>query len=186
LGQLKKEIQANQLFWQKVNNDGPLQARFEKDGREYFRKKAEEKEKRKDLSKQMSLPKKQYKGCVATRLQPTDYEYCNDNYDDQNAHYERYGSIIPQDALRQKEYYKAMARNDVPAQNTLRLNPDVTIRELPRGIRLIMKENPEEFSDYLREIKAEREYLKAIQRNVNKNTKDVRAEKYEEIIRGIK
>lgn len=48
-----------------------------------------------------------------------------------------------------------------------------------------MKENPDHFDDYLKEIKAEREYLKAIQRNVRK-TKDNRSTKYEELLDQLK
>jgi len=37
---------------------------------------------------------RQYKGCIATRLEPKDYEFCNSHYDEQ-AHYEKYSALVP-------------------------------------------------------------------------------------------
>eukprot|EP01124_Arcella_intermedia_P006747 TRINITY_DN1405_c0_g1_i7.p1 TRINITY_DN1405_c0_g1~~TRINITY_DN1405_c0_g1_i7.p1 ORF type:complete len:105 (+),score=18.19 TRINITY_DN1405_c0_g1_i7:352-666(+) len=51
-----------------------------------------------------------------------------------------------------------------------------TIRDLPRGIRVYMNDHPQDFDNYLKEIKAEQKYLKMIKNNVlNTEIKDRKA-----------
>jgi hypothetical protein len=143
-----------------------------------------EKEKRQKAMEAMSIPRRQYKGCLATKIKPEDYEACLINYDDPEAHYEKYSSIVPYNALKQKEYNKAVAKGDAERAKLPALEPEATIRDLPLGIRRYMKKNPEDFNNYLDEIKAEAKYLKTIKNNVSQKPRDQRRQLYEQLIKG--
>jgi len=62
------------------------------------------------------------------------------------------------------------------------LSPDTTIRDLPIGIRRYMKANPQQYESYLKEIRAEAKYLRAIKENVSNRPHDKRREAYEELV----
>ena len=132
-----------------------------------LQKKKKSPEKNHDRNKVLSLPKKQYKGCLSTKLKVKDYEECLGQYDDPDQHYEKYSTMIPNNAIRNREYHKAVVLNDHARAGILKLPDNITIRDLPAGIRLYMKSHPEQYRDYMKELKAEREYLKAIERNVH-------------------
>ena len=75
--------------------------------------------------------------------------------------------MIPNNAIRNREYHKAVVLNDHARAGLLKLPDNITIRDLPAGIRLYMNSHPEQYRDYMKELKTEREYLKAIERNVH-------------------
>jgi hypothetical protein len=54
------------------------------------------------VRKVMTQPTQRYKGCLASRLQPADYEHCLDNYDDEQ--FQNIG-LVPT-ALKQQVYDK--------------------------------------------------------------------------------
>jgi len=76
-------------------------------------------------------------------------------------------NIVPSSYIRQKELHKAMEKNDAELVEALKWSGDMpAIRDLPKGIRLFMNQYPQQFDNYLREIKAEQKYLQAIKNNV--------------------
>jgi hypothetical protein len=95
--------------------------------------------------------------------------------------------MVPTQSIRQNEYNKARNRGDEKSQKVLQLNSEMTIRDLPRGIRLYMNDNPEKFDAYLEEIKAEQKYLKSIRNSVNRSTPlGQRQSKYEQMYNSVK
>ena len=103
-----------------------VQAQQKKMSPEGLQKKADLKK----LNATMSAPKKQYKGCLATKIKPEDYESCLIDYDNPQQHYEKYSSLVPYNAIRQN---KAVSRQDQAAAKILALSPETTIRDLPLG-----------------------------------------------------
>lgn len=127
------------------------------------------KERRKDLS----LPTKQYKGCLATKIKPSDYYYCANHYADANKKYETYNSLVPNNWIREKELIKAKNRNDAAKEAALAWGKRVpTLRELPNGIRKYIEAYPDEFETHLQQIELEKQYLEAIREGVRKQDYD--------------
>ncbi len=187
LKQIKQYLVENEVFVKIVLKNEKLNKRYEIEGEGFALKKENSKKEKKEVNELMKLPKKQYRGCVATRLTPEDYEFCNRDYDNPVKHYERYSSIVPTSSIRQNEYVKAYNRGDEKAQKALYLDPEITIRDLPKGIRMYMNENPEKFDAYLQEIKAEQKYLKSIRNSVANNIPlRERQAKYEQMYNSIK
>jgi len=130
---MKNYIKADRQYRSQVLQSESLKERYA----EAQRKKAtpegkKAKEDRDKLKQALSIPKRQFRGCVATKLKPDDYE--------------------------------------------------TTIRDLPLGIRRFMKANPQQYESYLKEIRAEAKYLRAIKENVSNRPHDKRREAYEELV----
>lgn len=187
LKQIKKFLVENEAFLKLVLKNDKLTKRYDMEGEGYTLKKENAKKQRKEVNSLLKLPKKQYKGCLASRLDPEDYEFCNNDYDNPVKHYERYSALIPTSSVRQNEYLKAYNRGDEKAQKALYLDPELTIRDLPKGIRSYMNDNPDKFDAYLQEIKAEQKYLKSIRNSVTSNIPlRERQAKYEQMYNSIK
>jgi len=114
--------------------------------------------------------KKKYLGCLATRIHPEVYEDCLEDYNDPDEHYEQYG-IIPS-AIRKQQMDYELSSNHPQRAAVLKLPDNAKISYLPKGIRKFIDAHPDDFQDYLREIKAEGKYLDAIKKAM-KNEKDV-------------
>jgi hypothetical protein len=184
---IKKYISNNEVFLKIVVTNANLNNRFRAEGQAFALKKAQSKANKKEVNTLMKLPKKQYRGCIATRLDAEDYEFCNQDYANPEKHYERYSAMVPTQSIRQAEYNKARNRGDEKSQKVLQLDSEMTIRDLPRGIRLYMNDNPEKFDAYLQEIKAEQRYLKSIKNSVNSSTPlGQRQAKYEQMYNSVK
>jgi hypothetical protein len=184
---IKKYLSNNEVFLKIVVTNAKLINRYRTEGEAFALKKAQSKANKKEANALMKLPKKQYRGCLATRLDTEDYEFCNQDYDNPEKHYERYSAMVPTQSIRQNEYNKAYNRGDEKSQKVLQLDPELTIRDLPRGIRLYMNDHPEKFDAYLEEIKAEQKYLKSIRNSVNRSTPlGKRQAKYEQMYNQVK
>ena len=147
LSEIKKYLKENQQFLKPLlTNQEFLQKYAAAVEKRNSPEGLQTKEKNKKSIEAMALPRKQYKGCLATKLKPEDYEYCLSNYDDSEADYEKYSSLVPYNAVKQKEYNKAILRKDYETAKYLVLEPDATIRDLPLGIRRYIKRIPRIFT----------------------------------------
>jgi hypothetical protein len=115
----------------------------------------------------MAEPRRGFLGCVATKITPAEYKECTEEYD--NPEYQNL-SLVPSGALKQSVYEKTGSPVLAPRPNT-------HISNLPRGLRSYIRQHPEEYSDYLEELKAQTEYMRNVGRNVSK-------EEREEALRG--
>ena len=104
----------------------------------------------------MAGPRKGFQACVATKLNPKDFEECVRDFDN-----EKYKGIelIPHDALKLSVYDKT--KNPALAAITTRSG----ISSLPRGLKNWIKQHPADYSDYLEERQSELEFLRALRRS---------------------
>ena len=112
-------------------------------------------------SKIMKPVRKKYVGCLAAHTSPEIYEECLEEYNDLIENYEKY-SLIPYNALRQKQYENELELGNTQRAGVLKLSENARISYLPKGIRQYIDSHPEKFASYLREVKAESDYLHAI------------------------
>src|SRR3989338_493754 len=98
-----------------------------------------------------------YQGCIATRVEPRDIEYCTENYD--NPEYQKI-SLFPCEKLKSKVYERTQNMALAP-------RPKQHISDLPRGLRAYIYKHPEQYRQYIEEKKAEIRYLKAVKRNTS-------------------
>jgi hypothetical protein len=114
----------------------------------------------------MAPARKGFAGCIATRLEPADFEHCALNYD--STEYDHI-DLIPEGALRSAVALKT---------NNLALAPPssaASINYLPRGIRAYIRHHPEKYRHYMKERKREMKYLKAMRRGMEMGTEDIEA-----------
>lgn len=108
----------------------------------------------------MAAPKKGFLGCVATKLDPEDFKTCA-----RNCHKPEYQNIeiVPHKGLKQSVYERT-------ANAALAPNPrgNSHISYLPKGLQQYIIERPAEYKDYLKERKAELEFLKTVKKNVQR------------------
>jgi hypothetical protein len=123
--------------------------------------------KSRQVRQEMAEPRRGFLGCVATKITPAEYKECTEEYD--NPEYQNL-SLVPSGALKQSVYEKTGSAVLAPRPNT-------HISNLPRGLRSYIRQHPEEYSDYLEELKAPTEYMRNVGRNVSK-------EEREEALRG--
>jgi hypothetical protein len=93
----------------------------------------------------MTQPTQRYKGCLASRLQPADYEHCLDNYDDEQ--FQNIG-LVPT-ALKQRVYDKGDIATRGILQETLTRRTN-TISDIPLGYRQFISKNPDTVQRLLR------------------------------------
>jgi hypothetical protein len=91
------------------------------------------------------VPTQRYKGCLASRLQPADYEHCLDNYDDEQ--FQNIG-LVPT-ALKQRVYDKGEIATQGILQETLTRKTNTII-----GIPSVHLEEPGQVQRLLRAEKA--------------------------------
>lgn len=117
----------------------------------------ETKAKRAQVRKLMAEPRRGFIGCVATKLEPTDFKDCVDNYD--RDEYQAI-SLVPSAALKDSAYHKTGESLLAP-----RPNQRQHISYLPTGLRAYMLSHPDQYESYITERKAELKLLKAVRRN---------------------
>jgi hypothetical protein len=83
----------------------------------------------------MTQPTQRYKGCLASRLQPADYEHCLDNYDDEQF---QHVGLVPT-ALKQRVYDKGDSATRGILKETLTRKTH-TISDTPSGYRQFIVE----------------------------------------------
>ncbi|HEY9754600.1 MAG TPA: hypothetical protein V6C97_05550, partial [Oculatellaceae cyanobacterium] len=104
----------------------------------------------------MSQPVRQMKGCLATRLKPSDYEYCLQNFD-QDIDYEKM-KIVPGNALKQSVFEKYPDSRNV----LQKYDPDkMEVGVLPAGIQRYIKQHPREFISQMDLTAAQLEHMAA-------------------------
>jgi hypothetical protein len=125
--------------------------------------------------KVMTEPRRRYQGCLATRLKPTDYEHCLDNFDS-----DEYDGIklIPS-SLTQRVYDNGnnATRNVLEQKITGKTN---TFSDLPNGLRSYISKNPDEFKDYYEQRRHEVGLLRAVLRNLSNDDKQKLQNHYRE------
>jgi hypothetical protein len=114
----------------------------------------------------MTQPTQRYKGCLASRLQPADYEHCLDNYDDEQ--FQNIG-LVPT-ALKQRVYDKGDIATRGILQETLTRKTN-TISDIPSGYRQFISKNPDKFKDYFEQKRHELGLLKSVLRNLSSDDK---------------
>jgi hypothetical protein len=127
------------------------------------------------VRKAMAEPRRRYQGCLATRLQPKDYEHCLDNYDS-----EEFDSVqlVPA-GLKQRVH----DRGSVITKGILA--PSLTRRgaptsDLPAGYRQYISNHPDQFKDYYEQRRHEVGLMKAVLRNLSSDDKRHLQEYYQE------
>ena len=120
------------------------------------------------VRKGMALPTRQFKGCLASKISPPDYQYCLENYDE-NPLYEKM-KLVPA-SLKTQVYDKTADRalRDALEPSVQKINP---LSYLPTGYRKFIDQNPEEFAEYLGDLKAQRRITRAVLRSMNKRQLD--------------
>ena len=94
-----------------------------------------------------------------------------DEYNNPTENYEKI-SIVPYNALRQKQYENELELGNSQRAGVLKLSEKSKISYLPKGLRQYIDANPQKFDNYLREVKAEGEYLDAVKQAM-RNEKDL-------------
>jgi hypothetical protein len=110
------------------------------------------------VRKGMSQPRKQYMGCLASKLKPSDYRDCLDTYNT-NPAFEK-AKLVPK-ALKSRAYEQSTDRTfqDAVAPSLQKLGP---LSYLPPGYRRLIEQNPEEFAQYYDDLKVQRQIMNAI------------------------
>lgn len=104
----------------------------------------------------MSQATRQMKGCLASRLKPTDYEFCLQNFD-QDIDYEKI-KIVPANALKQSVFEKyPESRDALKKYDPDRLEAGV----LPAGIQRYIAQHPREFVSQMDLTAAQLEHMAA-------------------------
>jgi hypothetical protein len=139
----------------------------------------------------MAQPRRRYEGCLASRLQPEDYEHCLDNYDDPK--FENL-SLVPS-SLKQRVHDRGNEQiKDLLAPSLTRKGK--TTSDLPAGYRQYISKHPDEFKNYFEQRRHELGLLKAVLRNLSNEDKrrlqeyyaehkTIEPEKFSEIIRTL-
>ena len=122
---------------------------------------------RKERSKLMRMPRRKYLGCIATRVNPDDYGYCLTEYDNPNEQYEKY-KMVPNNALREQVYSKALARGDAAASRALQLPEKAKISYLPNGLQTYYRAHPARYDAYLYELGTQKKFLEAVRTSIAK------------------
>ena len=158
---IKDRAALNDDFMQRFRHSPEGTLAFQKYMQSYERlTKPESKIKGIQVRKLMSEPRHGFMGCIATKVEPSDFKDCVRNYDK-----EEYQDIdlVPSRALKQSVYSKTDNQLLAP-------NPKVTnhISYLPRGLRAYMLANPVSYQEYIKERKAELKLLKRVKKNFHK------------------
>lgn len=114
------------------------------------------KAKRVQVRRAMAGPRRGFIGCVASKLEPSDFKDCAENYD--RPEYQSL-ALVPSAALKQSAFLKSNNPLLAPSKK------EAHISYLPKGLRAYIYAHPSEYEDYLDERKAEVEYLKSVRRN---------------------
>lgn len=96
--------------------------------------------------------KKGFLGCLATKVNPREFTYCGENFDNPEFQFD----IVP-NAVHANALYKAGLTDKIPDPRH--------ISYLPTGLRRYMAKNPLLFEDYLEERQAEVKFLQSVRRN---------------------
>ena len=126
-----------------------------------------ERERRAQVRKGLTQPRKRFKGCLATKIEKEDYQECLDNYDSEE--YQNI-SLVPS-ALVDRVYHNTQ-------DDALKQALEKTVRsrshrpsDLPSGLRYYMKTHPSEFKTYYEERRHEMGLMRAIIKSLDETEK---------------
>lgn len=117
---------------------------------------------------ELAEPRREFLGCVATKVNPRVFKECAEHYDE-DPDYKNI-ALVPSAALKRSVFNKTGSRVMAP-------KPGTHISDLPRGLRSYIRKHPVEFMDYLDEIKAQAEYLKSVGRGARLDESDEERER---------
>ena len=111
----------------------------------------------------LAEPRRGFLGCVATKLNPSDIKSCTKNYD-----LPEYKGIqlVPSSGLKQSVFEST--------HNAI-LETQGHISYLPKGLKKYILERPDEYAAYIRERRAEIEFLKAVKKNAKNEQREAAA-----------
>ena len=81
---MKQQILHNQKYnaiLQQIQQSDLFQKAYQK-YRNALQKMGESRERTSAIRKGMTIPTRQFKGCLASKISPPDYQYCLENYDE--------------------------------------------------------------------------------------------------------
>ena len=115
-------------------------------------------EKSRTVRSAMSEPRRGFLGCIATKVSPGDIKSCAQNYFEPE-----YQSLqlVPRSGLKQSVYEHTGNPALAPSAKS-------HISYLPTGLKRYISQNPDEYVGYIREKKAEIEYLKSVKKNAKR------------------
>jgi hypothetical protein len=118
------------------------------------------------VRKVMTQPRRRFQGCLATRLKPSDYDHCLDNYTDEQ--FDNVKLVPP--GLKQRVYDRGdVATKGILEQTLTRKgNP---MSDIPAGYRYYMSHNPDKFKEYFEQRRHEVGLMKAVMRNLSNDDK---------------
>jgi len=122
-----------------------------------------------EVRKLLKEPKKQYLGCIATKISPNDYRYCVDHYDEDP---DWAGIEIVPPALKQSVFAKTGHEHLRPKVDKRTGEPKL-LSTLPRGLMAYYFKHPDHFVEYLNELRAKVQYLTALKRKFDRIAEDM-------------
>lgn len=158
---LKSVLLRNEAFVEQFRNSANGRAAFEKYRTNYIRMtNPAAKAKRVAARKAMSEPRRGFLGCLATKVEPSDFKDCVDHYD--RPEYQDI-KLVPSNALRVSAFRKTANPALVPSPHHMG-----HVSNLPSGLRAYIKLHPADYEDYIEERKSELEFLKNVRRNARR------------------
>jgi hypothetical protein len=125
------------------------------------------KEKRFQIKSALTEPRRGMIGCLATKIEPSDFKDCAENYD--NPEYQDI-SLIPTQALRQSVFRKTGNQLLAPSAKQGHIN------QLPSGLRAYILHHKQDYKDYIKEREAELELLRSVKKNLKKEQSSASAQ----------
>jgi hypothetical protein len=116
------------------------------------------------VRREMLEPRRGFVGCVAAKTDPKVFKECAETYN--NPEYQSL-DLVPSAALKQSAFNKTGSVVLAPKQG-------VRISDLPHGLKAYIRNHPQQYVDYLEEIRAQAEYLKSLGRNVNEEQRQTK------------
>ena len=119
----------------------------------------------------MTKPRHRYLGCLATKIQPEDYEDCLENYD--NPDYDNIG-LVPS-RLHQRVYENGDDKTKGLLGPTIE---NKSFSDLPTGLKHYMSSHPSEFKNYYNQRRHELGLMRSVLRNLGPREKQILREYY--------
>lgn len=172
LSDMKKNLKTNEQFITALRSSPFGKRAFDRYIAGATRLRSVDKARAKEVRKVMKEPRNRFLGCLATKLDTTDYQTCLDTYD--NPDYARV-KMVPS-ALKERVY----ETGDADIRRVLA--PSVVgkkFTDLPSGLRSYIVAHPQEFKNYFQERRMELGMLKAVLRNLTNEQKETLRRHYQ-------
>ena len=139
---------------------------------------ATEKQRAQKVRQGMNKPRRQFQGCLATKVSPEGYQDCLENFDDPNRQYEKIATVPS--ALKVSVYEKTRDPELKQALHPTISNPRFYASDLPSGLRQYIQRFPTEFRQYFDERRHELGLLKAVLRSLSPEAKRELRQRYQQ------